>query len=76
MSNPLTVVMIDLLVYDLPQESSAIFDCVRESSEIVGKCSETFVLPSENFLENLRKCLGSGRNLRKMVKNVGISLFI
>ena len=51
------------------RESSEIFGHLRESSEIHGKCSGTFVWPSEQF----RKIFG---NLRKIVKNAVISKFI
>ena len=33
----------------LPRKSSAIFGNLQEFSEILGKCSETFVWPSEQF---------------------------
>ena len=51
------------------RESSEIFGHLREFSEIRGKCSGTFVWPSEQFW----KIFG---NLRKIVKNAVISKFI
>ena len=59
----------------LPRKSSAIFGNLRTSSEILGKCSGTFVLPWEQFWKifgNLRKVVG---NLRKIIKNTVISDF-
>ena len=58
------------------RESSEIFGHLREFSEILGRCSGTFVWPSEQFwktLGNLRKVVG---NRRKIVKNAVISKFI
>ena len=52
----------------LPRKSSAIFGNLRKSSEILGKCSGTFVWYSEQFWKifgNLRKVVG---NLRKIIK--------
>ena len=52
----------------LPRKSSAIFGHLRQSSEILGKCSGTFVWPSQQFWRifvNLRKVVG---NLRKIIK--------
>ena len=46
----------------------------RKSSAIFGKCSGTFVWPSEQIWKifgNLRKVVG---NLRKIVKNAVISM--
>ena len=56
--------------------SSKVFGNLRKSSEILGKCSGTFVWPSEQFLKvfgNLRKVV---RTLRKIIKNAVISTFI
>ena len=57
-------------------KSSEIFGYLREFSEILGKCSRTFVWPSEQFwriFEKLRKVVG---NLRKIIKNAVISMSI
>ena len=54
--------------------SSKVFGNLRTSSEILGKCSETFVWPSEQswkIFGNLRKVVG---NLRKIIKNALISM--
>ena len=56
--------------------SSEVFENLRTSSEIFGKCSGTFVWYSEQFwkiFENLRKVVG---NLRKIIKNAIISMSI
>ena len=56
-----------------PRKSSEIFGNLRRMSK---KCSETFALASEQFwknFRNLRKVVG---NLRKIVKNVVISMFM
>ena len=68
---------LDMLLYDrniiVPsRKSSEFFGNLRKMSE---KCSETFALPSEKFWKifgNLRKLVG---NLRKIFKNVVISMF-
>ena len=57
----------------LPQ-SSEIFGHLRKFSEILGKCSGTFVWYSEQFWKifgNLRKVVG---NLRKIIKNAVINM--
>ena len=64
-----------MLLYDrnIIGAFSEIFGNLRKMSE---KCSETFALPSEKFWNifgNLRKLVG---NLRKIVKNVVISMFM
>ena len=51
---------------DLPQQAWEIVDL---SSEIFGKCSEAFVRHSDSFW----RIFG---NLRKIVQNVDISVFI
>ena len=58
------------------RQSSEIFGDLRKFSEILGKCSGTFVWLSEQFWKifgNLRKGVG---NLRKIIKNAVISAFI
>ena len=58
------------------RQSSAIFGHLRKFSEILGKCSGTFVWPSEQFWKifgNLRKVVG---NLRKIIRNAVISMSI
>ena len=64
-----------MLLYDrnIIGASAEIFGNLRKISE---KCSETFALSSEQFWKifgNLRKVVGS---LRKIVKNVVISMFM
>ena len=56
--------------------SSKVFGNLRKFSEILGKCSGTFIWPSEQFwkiFRNLRKVVG---NLRKIIKNAVVSTFI
>ena len=56
--------------------SSEVFRNLRTSSEILGKCSGTFVWCSEQFWKifgNLRKVVG---NLRKIIENAVISMSI
>ena len=56
--------------------SSEVFGHLRKFSEILGKCSGTFVWYSEKFWKifgNLRKVVG---NLRKFIKNAVISMSI
>ena len=53
-----------------------LLESLRQSSEILGKCSGSFVWPSEQFWKifgNLRSVV---ENLRKNVKNAVISKFI
>ena len=56
--------------------SSKVFGNLRKFSEILGKCSGTFVWPSEQFWKifgDLRKVVG---NLPKIIKNAFISMSI
>ena len=58
------------------RQSLEIFGHLRKFLEILGKCSRTFVWPSEQFKKifgNLRKVVG---NLLKIIKNAVISTFI
>ena len=58
------------------ESSSNVFGNFLRSSEILGKCSGTFVWPSEKLWKifgNLRKVVG---NLRKIIKNTVISMSI
>ena len=64
-----------MLLYDrnIIGASSEIFGNLRKIS---GKCSETFALPSEQFWKifgNLQRVDG---NIRKIVKNIVISMFM
>ena len=66
------------LVYhrNIVGSSSKVFGNLRTSSEILEKCSGTFVWPSEQFwkiYENLPKVVG---NLRKIIENAVVSLVI
>ena len=67
-----------MLLYDrnIIASSSEIFDYLRKSSVMFGKCSEKFVCPSDNFWRifgNLRQVFG---NIRKIVKKVVIIMVI
>ena len=58
------------------RQSSEILGHLRKFSEILGKCSGTFVWSSVQFWKifgNLRKVVG---NLRKIMKNAVISTFL
>ena len=60
---------LDMLLYDrnIIGPSSEIFGYLRKSSENIEKCLET------SFPQNLRKVVG---NLRKIIKNVDIGMFM
>jgi len=62
-----------LVVFGNLGQSSVIF---ATCSEMLGKCSDAFIWPSVQFwkiFRNLQKMVG---NLRKIIKNVVISMFI
>ena len=59
----------------LPRKSSVIFGHLRKFSEILGKCSGTFVWPSEQFWKIFRNLWKVVWNLRKIIKNAVISMF-